>query len=138
MEAYKFNFINQFAGCFILREFISNLDVVKFIACQFGLESNFGRSDLAVLHSNICGMKVPYRRYSVRIGFFGEFATYSNWFDCVKDYLLWVFFNRPYQNVFDSVDSYCLFLRDSGYCPEKDYIDKIKLIYLQFKTLENE
>lgn len=131
MELFQRNWIVNFSNNIILQHFFSR-DVCVYIACQFALESNFGDSDLAIKHFNYCGMKVPHRRANKSIDNTHTFARYSSFNDCVVDYILWVFYNRPYQPALEHVGSFRLFLRDSGYCPEKDYLSKIDNIYNQF------
>ena len=110
-----------------------SLQVSMFIACQFALESDFGCSKLATEHNNYCGMKIPHRRcfYGVRLDGC-QFAHYASSNCCIHDYISWVMFNRPLTFNLHDVESFKLFLRDSGYCPEKDYISRITNIFNQF------
>lgn len=107
-------------------------DVCWFIACQFALESNYGKSNLAVSQSNYCGMKRALVRPSLNIGF-NEFATYRNLFDCVVDYVLCLTYHKPLASQLSDLNSFKFFI-SKFYCPEKGYIDKINTIYQQFKS----
>ena len=127
-ELEKIDFLNNII--FLLPDCFS-LEVKRFIACQFALESNFGSSAFAKCRNNYCGMKVPVLRVSLvrNLDEKGEFATYFGITYCVHDYLLWLSSNK-----FTKEQRYDLFdftqhLKVSGYCPESDYISKIQSIY---------
>lgn len=133
IEARKW-FLESVATYFILRSFVPNADVRHFIACQFALESGFGKSALAIHRHNFCGMKIPSKRL-----FFGHddgrgdsFASYTNLNDCIKDYVSWLLYNRPTRGQISSVEAYADFLESKGYCPETDYVNKVRTIYNQF------
>lgn len=141
MEQFKLDFINRVRQHWLLRNFVFSPDVLDFIACQFALESDFGTSSLALTRNNFCGMKVPYKRLTYRICSIKPsdgFCAYSSFDNCILDYVSWLFYNRPYQNALQSVDAFKIFLRNSGYCPEKGYIDLIDSIYKQLKTYQND
>lgn len=117
-----------------VKDFIPyNSDVAFFIACQSALESNFGTSDIAKKNHNLFGMKMPISRYTLAIKDVSNFAYYAVEVDSILDYLVWLFWNKPSSSNLSSVGSFASFLNDKGYCPEKDYIDKIISIYSQFK-----
>lgn len=109
-------------------------DVALFIASQFALESDFGKSSLAKNHHNLCGMCQPLRRVTYSIGQTDNgFARFLSDEDCVKDYLLWLAFTRRFPvMVLSDVDLFANRLASSGYCPEPDYIDRVFTIYNQY------
>lgn len=113
-------------------------DVCDWIACQFALESSFGESSLARSNYNFCGMKNPLVRISSAI-FAGDcnyyWAQYADFDSCVVDYLLCLQYHQPISTNYDTISHLSAFLR-KFYCPDKDYIDKINLIYQQFKTFQ--
>lgn len=125
---------------FILSRFACvSSDVAEFIACQFALESNYGRSDLALMDCNISGMKKPfYRVTTANINSAFKFAHYDDEESCVLDYFFWLQMNRFNQHTLSHLDAFIIELRNSGYCPEKGYVDKIINIYKQFKSLNYE
>lgn len=99
------------------------------IACQFALESDFGKSRLAVGQNNYCGMKVPALRVTTCISptlEVGGFASYNSFEDCITDYLIWLAYNKV-----NSYSQWEMSLRT--YCPESDYLRRIYSIYNQFK-----
>lgn len=110
-------------------------EVCDFIACQFSLESYFGESDLACVNNNFCGMRNPLVRISSALHA-GDcnfhWAQYVSLQTCVIDYLLCLQYHRPSSIDYDSVAHFSRFI-SKFYCPERDYIDKINLIYQQFK-----
>lgn len=100
------------------------------IACQFALESDFGRSRLAVSSNNHCGMKVPVLRVTTATNIssydVGSFASYDSFESCLSDYLIWLAYNK--------VNSYSQWEKSLRiYCPESDYYNRINSIYKQFK-----
>lgn len=99
------------------------------IACQFALESDFGRSRIAVSHNNHCGMKVPVLRVTTTTSScldVGSFASFDSFESCICDYLLWLAYNK--------VNSYSQWENALRiYCPESDYLNRINSIYKQFK-----
>lgn len=109
--------------------------ICEFIACQFALESDFGLSRLADINNNITGMKVPFKRPFYGCKSDNGFACYSDWFECIKDYIVWFFYSHPHANCVYDLEAFKIHLHNSGYCPEKGYIDKIQFIYSQFKSL---
>lgn len=121
-------FLESVSSYHILRVFVPNEFVRDFIACQFALESDFGRSNLARNYFNFCGMKVPSKRHFLGFGADG-FACYSNLGNCICDYVSWLLYNRPSSEQLSTVASFSAFLEKVGYCPEKDYVEKIWKIY---------
>lgn len=115
------------------------IEVADFIGCQFALESSFGESPLAHSNNNYCGMKNPLVRISTAIhSGNGQYhwAQYPNLFHCVIDYLLCLQYHRPISTQYDSIVHFSQFI-SKFYCPDKDYINRINLIYQQFKTFQS-
>lgn len=114
-------------------------EVCYWIACQFGLESSFGESSLAHANSNFCGMRNPLVRISSAFhagdGNY-QWAQYTDLDSCVVDYLLCLQYHRPLSTDYDSVTHFSRFI-SMFYCPERSYIDKINLIYQQFKNYQS-
>ena len=114
-------------------------EVCDFIACQFSLESSFGESGLAHANNNYCGMRNPLVRISSALHA-GDanyhWAHYVSLENCVLDYLLCLQYYRPLSTDYDSVVHFSRFI-SKFYCPERTYIDKINLIYQQFKTFKS-
>lgn len=115
-------------------------EVCDFVACQFALESNFGISTLARNNNNYFGMKNPLVRISTAVHAGDSnyhWAQYNGLSACVIDYLLCLQYHRPLSTNYDTIEHFSKFLI-KFYCPERDYIDKINLIYQQFKSYKNE
>lgn len=108
-------------------------EVALFIACQFALESDFGRSYCATKYHNLCGMKVPVYRPTLCQNK-GGFACYIDDYDCINDYLLWLAYNKFNRYDLSHLDVFKKMLVVKGYCPESDYIKRIESIYQQFKN----
>lgn len=104
--------------------------VRKFIACQFALESDFGRSPLALKYSNYCGMKHSRFRITTSLVMSHVYNHYLCFSDCVLDYILWLTYNRCKHDI--KLEEFKEFLVKKCYCPESDYISKIEAIYNQF------
>lgn len=132
----KLDFIDRVRKHWYLRNSVLSLDVADFIACQFALESNFGTSRLASIQNNFCGMRVPSKRAFFGYSFSGDssFAAYNGFDECIIDYVSWLFYNRPNSNELKYVDSFQIFLRNTGYCPELTYVGRINVLYNQFKN----
>lgn len=113
-------------------------DVADFIGCQFALESDFGRSSLAVGNENYCGMRNPSMRISTAHhagdGSY-NWASYDDLYSCVIDYLFCLQYHHPCFDNYSSVLGFSNFIR-KFYCPEKDYIDRINSIFQQFKSFK--
>lgn len=134
METYKLDFIE-----FVVQRLPKMMsdDVALWIACQFALESNYGRSELAINCHNISGMKHPLTRLSMSTNANSRgFAVYYQLEDCIEDYLLWLAWHRPYKSELTEVPRFASLISTKNYCPEKDYITKINKLYQQFKTLK--
>lgn len=114
-----------------------NDDVSFFIACQFALESDFGRSDLAITCNNISGMRHPLVRLtsSFKANKNG-FACYSKIYDCIFDYLLCLNYYQIGVKECESVSCFSRFI-SKWYCPTKDYIKRIDSIYNEYKQFSN-
>lgn len=110
-------------------------NVADFIACQFALESNFGRARMVETKHNYCGMKCPSYRPTLDLDFKpNQFARYRSLIECEIDYLLWLAYNRFNRFDLSCIDSFSRLLKAKSYCPEKDYIEKIQSIYQLFKN----
>lgn len=140
IDKEKLSFIDSVRKNPFLRMFVAGQDVRDYIACQFALESNFGTSSLAKCRNNLCGMRIPNRRiyYGLPIEHDDGFASYDSTCNCIIDFISWILYNRPYKYDLISLSNFKIFLRNTGYCPEKDYIDKINFIYSQLKSYKNE
>lgn len=116
-----------------LRRFNLSSEVRFFIACQFALESDYGKSRLCARNCNYCGMKVPSLRVTncVNIDSSG-FAKYNSFADCIVDYVLWLQYNRVSRACQSNVIQFAEFIKSSGYCPESDYVKRIFDIYDQY------
>lgn len=137
MDSLKNGFVMSVANA--LRRYNSlSSDVRLFIACQFALESDYGRSRIAARNTNYCGMKVPALRLSTAINkgvvdSVGDFAKYNSFADCVLDYVLWLQYNKIPSSAQTDLEAFERFLHDSKYCPALDYLSRIEAIYKQFK-----
>lgn len=133
MEEYQILYIEKIAYFDTLRRFF-NGDICDFVACQFAIESNFGRSNLAIEACNHSGMKVPHRRVCNNIGSYKGFSKYLNLCQCILDYILWVFYYRPSLDDLSCVSSFMKFLERKGYCPYYGYTQSIYLLYKKYKN----
>lgn len=133
MEDYQRLYIENISYFAILRCFF-NGDICDFVACQFAIESNFGRSNLAILACNHSGMKVPSRRVCINIGSYKGFSKYSTLKQCILDFILWVFYNRPFIDDLSCVSSFMKFLDRTGYCPDEVYTRSIYSLYKKYKN----
>lgn len=136
MDYQNIRFIQKIIG--LLKPYSFGEDVKVFIACQFALESSFGRSKLAITHHNYCGMKTPLIRISTaeNAGKRSESDNWARYFDiaaCVCDYVLCLQYYKPHFNEVADLDSFKSLIRGK-YCPDKDYLDKINSIYQLFKS----
>lgn len=125
MDTWKIKFINQIR-CLI--PFEASSDVLDFVACQFALESSFGRSHLAVKYLNYCGMKRVSKRISSQISFDSggyDFGHYHSLYECIIDYSLWLAFNKATNSILFDLDKFKSFLIKYKYCPDVDYIPRI-------------
>lgn len=133
----NYSFINKIRSILVSRYHFVD-DVASFIACQFALESDYGKSFIAKHDNNYSGMKVPRVRISVALNFNSNssFAQYNSLDDCIYDYILWLQYQRPTRHELETI--HLLFGYFRIYCPEKDYIDRINSIYKQFKNYNHE
>lgn len=132
MIKLQFEFIKSIAELVIPFGFTS--EVANYIGCQFALESKYGMSKLARENFNFCGMKTPLVRISCacNLGSKDTFAKYHSLADCVTDFMLRHQYFKPLSYIRKQLGDYKYFLKDSCYCPEKDYIKRIDVIYQQF------
>ena len=117
-----------------------NDEISLYIACQFALESQYGKSTLVIAYNNHCGMRVPFVRISTAINQGNakeSFAHYICLKACISDYILCLQYHRPLRKDLEDLDLFKAFIR-KFYCPERDYIDKVNKIYQQFKSYKNE
>lgn len=110
-----------------------SIEVSHFVACQFALESNYGKSRIATTRNNLCGMRVPIARLSNNQSSTG-FASYKSMVDCVIDYCYWLAWNHFDCVTLLSLDNFTRKLIAKQYCPDKDYIDSIYSIYHLLKS----
>ena len=97
-----------------------------YIACQFALESNYGKSRLATDQLNFCGMKRATQRISTRLNVCDNcFATYNSLEDCISDYLLWLAMKGAKQDLSIFILKHYLL----SYCPDAGYIGRIDAVY---------
>ncbi|KAK6051237.1 mannosyl-glycoprotein endo-beta-N-acetylglucosaminidase [Cooperia oncophora] len=131
MDANKISFLNQIIG--LLPDCIC-LDVKRYIACQFALESDFGESPMALCLNNYCGMKVAKLRITLAMNLDEvlKFAKYSGIYSCVLDYLLWLQSNRFTRQELNTLELFIKHLYLSRYCPEPGYENKINTLYKQY------
>lgn len=132
MNFEQFEFIQKVS--ILVRNFGFAPDVADFIGCQFALESNFGKSNLAVKYNNYCGMKFPYIRISLAysISKLNPFAQYNGLVQCVYDYMLCLNYHHPVAKIKESISEFCLFIKN-WYCPDYDYINRITNLYKNYK-----
>ena len=127
----KIGFLNNII--MLLPECIS-IEVKRFIACQFALESDFGTSSFALCNNNYCGMKVASFRLTLALNIEEkcQFAQFAGITSCVHDYLLWLQSNKFSRAELVNLGLFVQHLKVSGYCPEYDYIDKIERLYHKY------
>lgn len=115
--------------------FNCSIEVALFIASQFALESNFGRSDIAKENCNICGMKFPKLRVTTALWENRGHAVYTANGYCVVDYFLWLSrFDFNQRDLVD-LDRFKSRLQKSNYCPSPRYIESIESIYDTYTDL---
>lgn len=137
MTEEKIEFIKKVA--LLLTCYHFSKEVATFVGCQFALESNFGLSKLAIDNKNYCGMRNPLVRISVA-NHAGDpnyhWAIYDNLSCCVLDFVLCIQYHKPLSVDYTILNHYKSFIK-SWYCPEKDYLKKIEVIYNQFINSKN-
>ena len=111
----------------------ASIEVATFVAAQATLESGNFSSDIFNENKNFFGMKKAKCRPTTAIGTNRNHAMYKINYDCMIDYYLWLVYNGFNQNTLKDLDKFKMRLRDSGYCPLKDYIDRINTIYEEIK-----
>lgn len=110
-------------------------EVALFIASQFALESNFGRSVIAKENCNICGMKFPKLRVTTALWENRGHAVYHTTYFCVVDYFLWLSrFDFTQRDLID-LERFKSRLEKSNYCPSILYIESIESIYDTYTDL---
>lgn len=134
MEDYQKLYIEKIAFFDPLCRFF-NGDICDFVACQFAFESNFGRSNLAIEACNHSGMKVPHSRVCNNIGSYKGFSKYSTLGQCILDYILWVFYNRPSRVDLSCVSSFMKFLERKCYCSDFGYTQAIYSLYKKYENV---
>lgn len=112
-------------------------DVARFISCQFALESDFGKSQIAKDNCNYCGMKLPVRRLTFARGENREHAVFGSFYDCIDDYVLWLTFNHFSMISMNNLELFKKTLKSSGYCSSLIYISSIQSIYNQYYSSKN-
>lgn len=132
MEINKKKWLNDIADK--LFNYVPVCDAVRhLIACQFALESDFGRSSAARYFYNISGMSFPKRRLTLAIYVTNKpYACYDSIEDCLIDYALYLAYWRIQPKETQSVDGFCRFLTRVNYCPASTYTDSVKSIYKQY------
>lgn len=113
-------------------------EVALFITAQAVLETGNFTSNLYTEQHNLFGMKEPTQRITTALKVGDMFAHYTNNINSVIDYLLWVSYMGFQQKHLTDLDKFMLRLANSNYCPEQNYIKKIKQIYKQLKENDNE
>lgn len=133
-------FYIQLCSLSLLKEYPTcfSVDVAQFIGCQFGLESNFGMSDLAIMNNNHCGMKQTHSRLSTQLSSDGsnKFGSYITFSSCLVDYVLCLVSHNITRTQTLDLGKFKVSIK-GWYCPDKDYIDKINKIFNQFKSYQN-
>ena len=66
-----------------------NIEHADVVFAQIILESSNLKSKLAKTNNNFLGMKQAKKRETTAIGSKNGYARYSNWYDCINDYLLY-------------------------------------------------
>lgn len=102
------------------------------IACQFALESNYGKSKLVATNLNYCGMKMPKIRPTIAISEYNGYAKYASTNDCIKDYIIWLLWNKPTKNDLNNAEQYLDFIIRNNYAEDKNYKKKILQIYKNY------
>ena len=75
-----------------LKEYATRIGIqhIPIVVNQWKIESNWGKSNLAVKYRNLFGMRKHSRKQSFSIGTTKSgFAIYERWQDSVNDYLIW-------------------------------------------------
>lgn len=128
----KIDFLSQVFH--LVAPYSVSTDVCIFVAAQFALESDFGRSNLATKWHNYSGMRFPRVRPSLSGPEYDGWSTYLSLADCVHDYFLAVSYHNPLRSDLERLENYCRFIA-RWYCPENDYISRVLTIYHQYLDL---
>lgn len=119
------------ANC--MQEFGATKEVATYVAAQATLESGNFESNIFKENNNFMGMKEPNCRLTTAKGSNRNHAKYDTRTQCMQDYILWLVYNGFTQNTLKDLDKFKVRLVNSGYCPAKDYIQRIERIYEQIK-----
>lgn len=139
MKTENYLWIKNISDWIIDRFNYVNPEIANFIGCQCALESAFGKSTIAIENHNILGMKLPKVRLSTAIGENRGHAVYPSIYSCLCDFFYWLQWNRfTKSDLSKDLISYLRKFRRCGYCPSSEYINKINLIYQQFKSYKDE
>lgn len=115
---------------------ISN-EVALYIACQYGLESSFGTSHIALVNQNLGGMKKPNYRPTLCYDVENKHAKFENQIMFFIDYLMWLSYSHFTQYELSNLVAFKTHLQKSGYCPSEKYISSIDEIYSQYLFIIN-
>jgi flagellum-specific peptidoglycan hydrolase FlgJ len=113
-------------------------------------ESNYGRSGLAKVHKNYYGIKafrdwtglrapnMPTRDSGVLTQ--ADFRRYNTLEESTKNYGSFLSTKKHYQRAFDAGNGidFVNYVLQAGYCPDRDYLDNIRIIMKRHKLLELE
>jgi len=103
-------------------------------------ESNYGRSELAKEHHNYFGIKAWKSTWSGQVAYMStvdsgqrtmaNFRAYSGVQEGVEGYAQFISQSQRYRGAFEFLDgaSFVQELLSAGYCPDHDYLDRIKSI----------
>lgn len=92
---------------------------------QFVLETGWFKSKIFRENNNICGMKLPYKRYTKATGKKYKHAAYNHWTDSVDDYFLLIKYHTD--KGMDTSDYY-EFLLNINYASNTSYTDILRCI----------
>lgn len=111
------------------------LNTAFWISCQFALESDFGKSPIALDNQNYGGMKLPKLRPTTAECENRGHASYCSPIYFLFDYFLLLSYARITQEIMQDLDRFKLALSKIGYCPNKDYIASVDKIFNQYYSL---
>lgn len=121
----KKEFLNRIES-FVLKRFpFVSVPVARFIACLSALESDFGRSRIALENHNLIGMKVPFVRLSTCIGMNRDHAVYPSDECCLCDLFYWFQWHKMDQENFKTLTGFLRKFKGCNYNPSSDYVDII-------------
>ena len=115
----------------ILYDYLKTMRVphADIIVAQAFLESQDFNSDLFKRQNNFLGMKISRQRISTTGQGKGEYKDYTNWQECITDYIFWM---HHYQAHKLNRDDYFNLL-GKIYAEDPEYVNKLKGIISQFK-----